>query len=328
MAVNNITVYSCKENQTGINLALVLVFLAIPFHVMILFTLAKDAQLCLPRHKILFCLSISHGLMIAVTSICTSIMNIFALTANSGTCMVLRKIVQFNGSTTMVVSSLTLIALSVERYVACIHGLRLHAIFTEQRVIGILSGNWFIGISCGIFISVTSGTSDSKKAVLSDATNLKILATAVALPTSLLLLVVQARLFLVSRAKIKASEQTESAFVQVDHRASRKRQMKVAVVAGMVVLSYAICSIPASCLVIVDQMRKEKNYPVLNKISVNLWMTNTLLDPFIYGIGMQDMRKALLRQLRKIRLVNSVQPLSETVSIGNPQSVHEESQPM
>ncbi|XP_065062442.1 melanocortin receptor 5-like [Rhopilema esculentum] len=300
MAVN-ITIYSCQQSETG-NFVVALVFLAIPFHVMILFTLARDAQLCLPRHKILLCLSISHGLMITVTFTCIAIMKLFVLTTNGGTCLVLRKIVQFNAAATMVVSSLTLITLSVERYVACIHGLRLHDIFTDQRIIIILSGTWFIGISCGIFISVTSRTSDSKKAILGDSDNVKILASAVALPTSLLLLAVQTRLFLVSRAKIKASEQTESAFVQVDHRDSRKRQMKVAIVAGMVVLSYAICSIPASCMVIVDQMSNGTKYPTLNKSVVVLWMTNTLLDPFIYGIGMQDMRSALRRQLRKIRL--------------------------
>ena len=300
MAVN-ITIYSCQQSETG-NFVVALVFLAIPFHAMILYTLAKDAQLCLPRHKILLCLSISHGLMITVTFMCIAIMKVFVLTTNGGTCLVLRKIVQFNASATMVVSSITLVTLSAERYVACIHGLRLHEIFTDQRIIIILSGTWFIGITCGIFIAVTSKTSDSKKAILGDSANLKILASAVALPTSLLLLVVQTRLFLVSRGKIKASAKTKSTFVQVDQRDSRKRQMKVAVVAGMVVLSYAICSIPASCIVIVDQMSNGIKYPALNKSVIVLWMANTLLDPFIYGIGMQDMRRSLLRQLKKIRL--------------------------
>ena len=79
MADKNDTIgYICVPQSTG-NSAIILQFIALPFHLLMMKILVKDLRLALPRHKITFSLSLSDCLLISVISLSAVIMEDFEL---------------------------------------------------------------------------------------------------------------------------------------------------------------------------------------------------------------------------------------------------------
>ena len=89
-------------------------------------------------------------------------------------CHITRDIVLFNTSVTVVLSSLAICGLSLERYVACIHSFRLYRIFTKERILFCSLCASFIGLLLGI-ISITLRDKNSQEVILEDNKPLRVM---------------------------------------------------------------------------------------------------------------------------------------------------------
>ncbi|XP_065056386.1 adrenocorticotropic hormone receptor-like [Rhopilema esculentum] len=298
---NNTTVNQCHPATMG-HFMVALMLIAMPFHILISYTLAKDSTLFLPRHRILLCLSISHGFQLTIPFVSTVIMKFGSLHAQGTPCQVMRSIVQFSAGVTIVVSGFTLIALSVERYIACIHGARLHQIVTNQRVTSLLVGFWFLGAVSGGLIFIGKQKTVVASTILSDTPSIKILIVVITFPTCLILVFVQTRLFIVSRRQITRVMPGMAGRRHPEQNNMGRRQIKVAVIAGIVIISYVTLIIPSTYHVALDIVSNGLKPMPLKSNLVALWAVNAFVDPFVYGLGMLDVRRAIIRQIKMIRL--------------------------
>ena len=134
MANGNSTYIQTCVNAEGYIFPMLLTFVTLPFHIMIIKILAVDFRFDLPRHAILFSLSLSDAIMVCTLFISSFVSRVITIKLQSTGCMVYRGFLLFFGCSTTVISSLSITALSLERYIACIHSFHLHQILTESRV--------------------------------------------------------------------------------------------------------------------------------------------------------------------------------------------------
>ena len=297
---NNATGSSCSPNVTG-DFSVPLLFLVLPFHCFIIKILSINLRFESPRHIILLCLSISDCLQIAAVAVLTIVLETGDFVLRTPVCDGLRYTIVFTTSSTHFVSSLTLVALSIERYIACFHSYRVHEWLTNRRVIAALISFWLCGISCG-GISAIPGPRSGKKVILTNSAHFGTIFVIITLPVSLMLIAIQSLLFCLSKRKLSRVQPTALPTMRNKINNIRRRQLKVAVVASIVVLSYLLCMLPGTCLIIIHKFAKSRGSTLLKKLlAISLGMLNTLLNPFIYGLGMLDTRQAILRDLRKLK---------------------------
>ena len=303
---NSTLIFKCIPRSVG-NITIAITVLILPFHILMIKVLLLDLRLALPRHKILLCLSLSDTMQIFITSLCVATGRIFSLTTKSIMCHITRDIVLFNTSVTVVLSSLAICGLSLERYVACIYSFRLYRIFTKERILFCSLCASFIGLLLGI-ISITLRDKNSQEVILEDNKPLRVMSMIIFISTSILICIVQIRLFTFSRKKLK----------NVGHRAMfgsnaeitdlRKKQIKIAFVASIIALAYIVCMLPAACTSVYKLISGHSSHESFQFIVKVLAFINNFINPFIYGIGIADIRKALLKNLRTVRNFCSSDP--------------------
>ena len=298
-SANSTDEVNCATTEMGIS-ALIMIFLILPFHFLMIKVLLVDLRLTLPRHKITLSLSISDVLQILISISCTTVMQSFRLTTASGVCEILRCILYFNLAMTLVVSSLSLIVLSIERYVACIHCFHLHEIFTRNRTIIGISFIWIVGITCGI-ATVALASKSKTKIILDGNYLMKVLAVAFVIPTSFLLAGIQYRLLALSRSKLRRVNAGTMIGSELEMADIRKKQMKISFVASIVVLAYVVSMLPVGCLSLVELINGNISSAKIRSIVKVLGFMNNCADPYIYGIGVFDTRKGICKNLRKMR---------------------------
>ena len=288
-------------NFTG-NLSIALLFLGLPFHILIIKLLAFDLRFANPRHIILFCLCISDSLQLTVTAITITIKKAMYLQNEVHICMRLVSTIIFNTILTCTVSSLTLVVLSIERYIACFHSYRIQEWLTNKRVIVALTFVWICGVIGGA-ISCIPDSKQPKKVMLANSRHFRIVYIIVTFPVSFVLIVIQTMLFCLSRKKLNSRRSCSAASSNPDGvQGKRRRQIKGAITSCVIVLSYLICMLPGACFLVINRYgdgSREGDLKLLFMIA--LGMLNTLLNPLIYGFGMMDTREAILKELRKIK---------------------------
>ena len=293
----NIT--NCVPTSMG-NSVITLTFLALPFHILVFEVLLIDLRLALPRHMITLSLSVSDILLIFNTFLCMAPMKIFKLAVKSGSCHVLRCILYFNFAMTLTVSSLSLIMLSLERYVACVHCFHLHHVFTRVKTIFAISCVWLIGIICGAITAALS-ISCLEGQILDGNWFMKIILAIIPIPTSVVLSVTQYRLFELSREKLRRVRPETMVGAQHEMVELRKKQVKIAFVASIVVAIYIISMLPAGCLSILELTNEEVSSATIRGVLRGVTVLNNIADPYIYGLGIADTRKAVIKNLKKVR---------------------------
>ena len=282
------------------NFSISITFITLPFHILMMKVLFFDLRLALPRHMVLFCLSISDALHIFMTFSCATAMKIFRLTAESDECNVVRKILFFDIATTMYVSSLSIVALSVERYVACIHSFRLHEIFTRERMIYGISFTWISGVVCGAIIASLKAPIQNE--IILDANpSINLLLVIIVMPTSVLVSGIQLRLFAFSRKKLSRVRPRTMFGCEAEMANLRKKQIKVAFVASIVVFVYIVSMYPAAFLSFLELIKHNISSATIRSIMKAMTFVNNFADPYLYGIGIADTRKALVKNLRKMK---------------------------
>ena len=297
-SANSTDVVNCIQTDMGISITII-IFITLPFHFLMIKVLLIDLRVALPRHLITLSLSISDVLQILLTFLCMAMMLIFNLIATAGACDVLRCILYFNFAMTLAVSSLTLIVLSVERYVACIHCFRLHEIFTRKRTILSISLIWIVGAISGI-ATVVFAAKHKEKQILDGNYSMNALLIVFVFPTSVLLAAIQYRVLAFSHSKLRRVNPETLVGPELEMAAMRKKQMKISFVASIVVLVYAISMLPAGCLSLLELINGNISLKI-TAILRGLSFANNFADPFIYGIGILDTRKAIVKNLRKLK---------------------------
>ena len=292
----------CNNNVFSYITASALLLFALPFHLLIMKILAVNFRLENPRHVILFCLSVSDSLQVGCGSIVLIVFQFEDMKLGTQSCTRIRYVIIYYASLTFIVSSFTLVVLSVERYIACFHSFHIHEWLANKRTIPALAVVWICGILGG-GIACISEPRDSEPVILASSDYFQALVVTVALPVSVFLITVQSMLFYLSRRKLTAIQPSvANSFSSRDENHAKKKQFKLAMVAGMVVLSYLISTLPGACVILTNQYIKPQQRKALRgMLSAILGMLNSLLNPFIYGLGMLDTRQAIKRELRKLK---------------------------
>ena len=295
---NNSSVYPCMNINKGL-IALAVTVVVTPLHVLILFTLTKYALIQIPRIKILLCLSLSHLLQTSITVMIFFAVYLFAPKSYDMPCIISRKCLHFISTLTVVVSSFAVILLSVERYIACIHGLRFYQIVTNRRVIFALVLIWSFGILCATMNLSISTTAEGRELLIVTPV-MRVIIVVIEIPTCFTLIVIQAKLFITSRQKMVTVQPGIPVSSQAEQSNFRKKQLRVAFVAAIVAFTYILFTLPGA-LHGLFTLKTHGLAPVQKyNITSILWMLNALTDPIVYGFGMRDTRKALFKQIKKL----------------------------
>ena len=287
----------CTQDAVG-TYTITLTTLILPFHFLVGKVLAFNLRFENPRHIILFCLSASDSVQMTVVALCAVIRKIGDFELETLSCDVLRYTIIFFATLTVIVSSLTLVALSFERYVACYHSYRIPELLTNEKIIPTLIAICICG-AIGGGIACIPKKQERNNVIVSQSAYMDIIFIIIGLATSFILIVIQSFLFYLSRKKLTHVQPGPSSSNQDEEEIVRKRQIKIAIVASLVVLSYMICMLPFACVSITARFT---NVSLTSKsVAISLVATNTFLNPFIYGFGMVDIREAIIKELKKMK---------------------------
>ena len=388
---NNTNRFSCTQESFD-NFAIALQFSVLPFHLLVGKILALNFRFEKPRHAILFNLSASDSLQMAVTALAAAASKIGDFEMGTRNCTGIRYTIIFIRALTFIVSSFTLVALSVERCFRCCYRNRSHELYAYKTIIPTLVSFWLCGAICGGIACISYPRGDKHSLVI-DSEYLQVIFVCVIISMSLVIIVVESLWILVSRKRRRVesrpvesgpvesgpvesrpvearpvesgpgesgpvesrpveskpiesgpveqgpvesrpvergpveprpvesgpvelgpvdsrpveSRPVESSLVEsspvsnADEVANeRKRQNQVAKVESIVVLFYLVCMLPGFCKVIAEHFAKQSPPHCLRILTIYLGMANTILNPFIYGLGMMDTRVAILRELKKM----------------------------
>ncbi len=232
--------YKCARKQ-GALYSFVVAVMASPVYIIMLKILIYRFKLTLPRHKILLSLTISDSIQIVIPALLQ--LTVFNARVDSNGCQIYRKIVEFTAILTVVSSSGDILLLSWERYVACIHCLRFFKIVTHMKVNAMLFGVWIIAIVCGL-LEPGRYKENLTSAIMPFRTTDSIVYIVTVLASSLVLIVVQARLYLLSRSKTKVRPGRNAFGKRAEEHDMRRTQIKLTIVASAIVLLYMACMCP------------------------------------------------------------------------------------
>jgi len=304
MENKTILLSSCFPNSSG-SAVIILSSLALPFHVLLIKLLVKDIGLALPRHQIMLTLSISDALQMFSGASLTVVGMALQLTTESHNCGLLRNITVFTSSLTVVVSSLAVVTFAVERMIICMHFLKYRRTFKKTRTTKLLCGYWFFGT----VIAVTAAlTNDARKAETSinETTSFQIVCASVILPSAGIIIFIYSRIFVFSRKKFTQVAPSPDNSKLRTVRTFKQKQLQIAYVAGIVCIAYVVCTVPMSMAFLLELTNLIENRPNAKKVLISMAMLNTIADPFIYGLGMIQTRKMLIRIMKRIFLCSQV----------------------
>ena len=300
MIFNSTTKNLCGGKSTG-SFSIILLFMVTPFHLLIIKILASNLRLSSPRHVILLCLSISDCLQIIVDAVCLIVLKIVNTTTMSTTCKAFGHAIVFNTGLTFVVSSFSLVALSIDRYITLCYSLRRHVLLTNYRAKIGAAALWAIGLIAGTTATAFEQHGQSS-VILTNSPLLGKFIVGTTILVSVVLIFVQVRLIVLSRRNLRRVLPGETLQRKPAQRYGFRRQLRIAFVASIIFVSYLICMVPASFVIIATEfVGLWKPTHRIQMFVISLGMINTILNPFIYGIGMADTRQQIKRDLNKLK---------------------------
>ena len=150
----------------------------------------------------------------------------------------------------------------------------------------------------------------------------KIISVLFIFPTSLTVTIIQVRLYLFTRKKLKEVAPGRTFGVQLELADYRKKHVKVAAVAGIVALAFVFCMVPFAFISLYDMVTGATVSASVRKVCGYFVLCNTVLDPFIYGLGMTDTRKKIFGEVKKAReflVENFTSKFSTSANVSNNQ---------
>ncbi len=272
--------------------------LASPVYILMLKILIYRFRLRLPRDKILLSLTVSDSIQIVIVAVLQ--LSVFDDTVDSIGCQIIRKVGEFTVVLTVVSSSGSILLLSWERYMACVHCLRFYKIVTHEKVNRMLCGVWALAFVCG-FLEKGRYEANISSSVMPFPETDTIIYVITVLSTSTVLVVVQVRLYLLSYRKTKDNPSGITFGKKAEENDYRKTQFKIAIVASAIVLLYMICMCPLAIYLISAGFKSRDDNSATKIASIMLILINALMNPFVYGLGMADARKAIKKELKEIK---------------------------
>ena len=276
-----------------------LMFCTLPFHTFIIKVLATDVRFDLQRHKILFSLSLSDAVVTFGLFTLAIVNKATNLTIASTGCAIYRRFTIFIACSTLVVSSVSIIAMAVERYIACIHSFRLHRILTESRVRNWSICTWIFGVVIGTLAAFTSHFYGNM--IILNYSIVQYVYLIFTIPTSVFVIAIQARLFIFSRTKINRIVPTGAFGARMELYDYKRKQIKIAVMAGIVAIAFVVCMIPLAIVFLYELVSGSTVSSSYRSVCLSLSFGNSFADPFIYGFGAADTRRKMLRDFKKLK---------------------------
>ena len=295
---NSTMVHPCRTMKTPF-VPLIFIFLIFPFHVLMMKIMAKNLHFALPRHSILFSLCLSDGIQIFVAIVIGAVHAGSAITEEGIACQFVKGTMIFAAIFTLFVTCVAIISLSIERYVACIHSFRLHLTFTEARVRYGSIVTWVMAAAIAT-ISLVARKNHHIQETITDS-SVKITSVVFIFPTSLIVTILQSKLYLFSRKKLKEVAPRQAFGVQLELADYRKKHVKVAAVAGIVAFAFVFCMMPFASISLYEMVTGATVSASVRTICGYFALSNTVLDPFLYGFGMTDTRKKIFGEVNKAR---------------------------
>ena len=290
----------CFSSIPSIPLLLILSFTATPLHILIGKVLIQRFRLTLPRYKILLCLSVSDNFIILCATLMFGTGRAINPSRSSLTCQTMLQAMEVLAMMSRCASSGCIIALSIERYIACVHSLRLHVLITDERVNRALLSICVISIVLGLIV-IDPQAKNYTVGVASDRERFSVVFFIIVFLSSIILAIIQVRLYRITRAKLQVNPHQTLHGAQEEGRDLLRHQIKVAIAASVVVIFYIICMFPLACLLLYHLLYPNNDYKNITPFFGALAVTNTFADPFVYGFGMADVRKGIKKEYRKLK---------------------------
>ena len=294
----NTEVYQCSQFRME-RYHYFILLLVLAFHSLLIKVLTKDLGFRMPRHIIMFSMSISDLIQPLSICICYFIISVSESGTDTTLCRTIREIIMFIGILTVVVSSLGVIAMSVERYIACIHSFHIHHIFTHERSVYGSIIQWVIGAILAAIEVLTNNI--TRMATVTTASAFQIIYIIFIFATAIPVCAIQVRLFFFAKTKMKRVNPAGAFGAQLELADYRKKHFKVAFVSGIVAVGFVVCMLPTACLFLYEIINDTTASASARQVCFSFGMANCLADPLIYGIGNVDTRKMILQNLKKAK---------------------------
>ena len=276
-----------------------ILLLVLPFHILLMKVLVKDLGFQMPRHIIMFSMSMSDLIQLLFVCICHFIASVSKSGSDTTLCHAMLETTLFVGTLTIVVSSLGVIAMSLERYIACIHSFHIHCIFTHERVVYDSIIQWVIGAILATIEVLTNNA--TRMATVTFTSAGKVFYIIFTFAAAIAVCVIQLRLFFFAKTKLKRVNPTGAFGVQLELADYRKKHIKVALVSGIVAIGFVVCMLPMSFMFLYEIINDTTASASARKVCLAFVSSNWLVEPFIYGIGSADTRKMILQNLKKAK---------------------------
>ena len=171
--------------------------------------------------------------------------------------------------------------------------------FSESRLrYGSLFG-WATGLLLEIIATITCRFDDAM--LIPNPSPLHYLFVMIVIPSSTVMFIIQIRLYLFSREKINQVIPVGAYGVELELAHYRKKKFKVAFMAGIVALAFYVCVIPLTVVLLYELLSGRYISSPTRPICIGLSFWNSSADPLIYGFGMADTRKMILRYLKRMK---------------------------
>ena len=289
---------ACIKDELGI-LKTIIMLCALPFHVFLMKILVKDLQLAFSRHRILLSLSLGDSTLVLGLLISTVINESTTLKIGSSGCTIHRAFAIFIACSTLVVSSASIIALAVERYIACIHSFHLHRILTDSRIRHASICTWILAAIIGLLAAFTNHYDN--ELLIPNYSVIQCIYLLFTIPTSIAVIFIQIRLFTLSRTKINRVIPIGVLGFGMEPMSYKKKQIKIALIAGIVAIAFVVCLVPLAVVFIRELLCGVPVSPFYRSVFLCMSFSNSVADPFIYGLGITDTRHKIIRDLKKFK---------------------------
>ncbi|KAF7708545.1 melanocortin 5b receptor [Silurus meridionalis] len=180
----------------------------------------------------------------------------------------------------VVASMCSLLAIAVDRYISIFYALHYHSIMTIKRACMIIGSIWSFCTLCGIVFIIYSDTTP-------------VVACLVAMFLAMLLLMASlySHMFLLARSHVRRMASLPGYNASTQQRASLKGALTLTILLGI----FIVCWVPFFLHLILMISCPKNLYCICFMSHFNMYviliMCNSVIDPLIYALRSQEMRK-------------------------------------